>query len=77
MSAEAYAEDRFKAACIDLDFMDRLANLGAEPDDAVVVADSTPTGETLANVTAGSVLAVLDEDAPHGFVLVRVERTDR
>lgn len=77
VSAESYAEDQFRVACGNLDFLTRLAELDTTQGEAVVVAHSTPTGETLANATAGNVLAVLDEDAPHGFALVRVERIDR
>lgn len=76
MSAESYAEQRFDAACRDLAFVNRVTALGVPRSEAVVVADSTPVGEALARVAGGGVLAVADDEAPHGFVLARVDRVD-
>lgn len=38
---------------------------------------STPVGEVLARVGRSRVVAVLDEDAPHGFALARIGEVER
>jgi hypothetical protein len=75
VSAESYAHEQFTAACRDPRFLNRLNAFGVAREQVAVVSDSLPVGEALAQVHAAGVLAVLDEDASHGFMLVRV-RTD-
>lgn len=72
MSAESYAQQQFNNARRDPTFRARLGDIGTLPEDVIVVADSTPTGETLGRIGRASVVAVLDEDAPHGFALARI-----
>lgn len=67
------AEEMYELRTADRSFMNRLRAVGVRRrSDVVVVADSTPIGEVLARVDAQSVAAVLDEDEPHGFTLVRI-----
>lgn len=77
MSAESYAEERFNAVKTDLVFIGRVTDYGTTVDRVIVVADSTPVGEVLARVDYGRVIAVLDEDAPHGFALARIGEVKR
>ena len=78
MSAEAYAEALFAAAVANSDFLQRLYDAGAAVvGEVLVVADSTPVGEVLGRAVPGHVVAVLDEDAPHGFGLATLERLDQ
>jgi len=70
VSAESYAEEQFKAALASPGFATRLRAAGADlPDDVVVVDNSTPIGEVLARLTQVGVVAVCDEDEPHGFAV--------
>jgi hypothetical protein len=77
VSAESYAEQRFNAVKADPVFAGRVADYGTTVDALVVVADSTSVGEVLARLGNGRVVAVLDEDAPHGFALARIAEVER
>lgn len=77
MSAEAYSEQQFNAVKTNPVFVSRVADYGTTVDALIVVADSTPVGEVLARVNYGRVVAVLDEDAPHGFALARISEVER
>jgi hypothetical protein len=76
MSAEASAEEKFARVRESHIFLGRLGAFGVDADQVVVVADSTPVGEVLAQVGQGGVVAVLDEAAPHGFALARITGVD-
>lgn len=78
MSAETYAHERYADAIGDTGFLARLNAVGGHSSDRVAVVDEeTPIGEVLAQVRGRRVVAVCDDDAPHGFTLVRIEGEPR
>lgn len=77
MSAESYTEEQFNAVKDDPAFIARVEEYNTTVDSLIVVADSTPVGEVFARVGLRRVVAVLDEDALHGFALARVGAVGR
>ncbi len=78
MSAESYAEQQFNAvARHSPTFIARVEDYGTTVERVIVVAGSTPVGEVIARVGRARVVAVLDEDAPHGFALARIAEVER
>jgi hypothetical protein len=79
VSAESYAHNQFTAALDNPAFSARIYDTGINDLDQVVIVDSsTPVGEVLARCgDTARLVAVCDEDAPHGFALARIEGTDQ
>ncbi len=70
MSAESYADEKFNEALADAGFVDRLRAAGADnPGTVVVIPASLPASEVFARAGFSSVVALHDEDQPHGFMV--------
>jgi hypothetical protein len=70
VSAEAYAQEQFAAALTDPGFMARLRAAGADDPAAVVVFSAdVPASEVFARAGTSAVIALHDDDQPHGFAV--------